>query len=243
MSRYLFYRSCGCRNDWPCAPSCAAAPVDPRSRPSAAVVAEIEAISRASFGPRVVNPSKRRMCSVPGCDRRRDAKGFCPFHYNLAARIGEAAARLVPAAVVRRCALCETPIGAANVSGVCRPCRIYVARRPPPAARRVAPRRPIMPLVADPRLPSVCECCTRPASPGSRSRFCPRCRALVRCTDELRAALADVPGPPRRQCARLGCMAHLATNDPLTRHCSGACASIDWSERVLGRAVKEMARG
>lgn len=122
----LLSRPCGCRGDRPCAPSCARAPVDPRSRPSASVVAEIEAMLRAT--PTSVQQRKRRVCDVPGCGRRHMGKGYCARHYNLAKRLGDAAARLVPSSRVRKCSACENPIGTANVSGVCRPCRVYAKR-------------------------------------------------------------------------------------------------------------------
>ena len=133
MTRPLIYRGCGCPNDRTHHASCASAPVDPRSRPSASVVAEIEAASWAvGHAPRsgaiVIRKRPRRLCDVPGCGRRHSSKGKCARHYNLARQIGEAAARLVPATFTRRCSSCETPIGAANHSGTCRPCRVYAKR-------------------------------------------------------------------------------------------------------------------
>lgn len=90
--------------------------------------AEIDALSRASGSGPGSQARRRRLCDVPGCGHRHSAKGKCGRHYNLAARIGEAAARLVPGAVARKCSACASTLGANNQSGRCRTCRIHWKR-------------------------------------------------------------------------------------------------------------------
>ena len=82
---------------------------------------EIDALSRGLVSP----TTGRRLCSVPGCERRHWAGGKCAVHHNLARRAHLEAFQFARAA--RRCP-CGSVIATNTKGGVCAACRIYKQR-------------------------------------------------------------------------------------------------------------------